>query len=179
MIINICIIWDEQWLQLPYMCRGMADQVYYIRPTACQHLEFCLFFSAWSSLSETLKVAGSINRCYPLTLENMAEGPDVRITSQPWDQLMWQWWRWVLAEETDLVASEVPVFPTFSVCWSLPPRLGNPGRQRKMEDRQRGICKHRGERETERGRQHWSVVLTVVTDVEFSTKLCQKPSCQS
>lgn len=82
---------------------------------------FCLVFSAWSSLSETLKVAGSINRCYPLTLENMAEGPDVRMTSQPWDQLMWQWWRWVLAEETDLVASEVPFFPTFSVSALTPP----------------------------------------------------------
>lgn len=89
-------------------------------------------------------MAGSINRCYPLTLENMAEGPDVCMTSQPWDQLMWQWWRWVLAEETDLVASEVSIFPAFSVS-VLTPKLGNPGRQGKMEDTQREICKHRRE----------------------------------
>lgn len=97
-----------------------------------------------------MKVAGSINRCYPLTLENMAEGPDVRMTSQPWDQLIWQWWRLVLAEETDLVASKVPIFPAFSVL-VLTPNLGNPGRQGKMEDKRREICKHRRERDRGRG----------------------------
>lgn len=127
---------------------------------------------------EILKVAGSINRCYPPTIENMAEGPDVQMTSQPWDQLIWQWWRWRLAEESDLVSPKVPAFPTF-LCWSLPLKRGNPGRQGKMEDTQREMRKHRWERERERAREDWSVVLTVVTDVEFSTKLCQKPSCQS
>lgn len=30
-------------------------------------------------------MVGSINRCYPLTLENMAEGPDVQMTLEPAD----------------------------------------------------------------------------------------------
>lgn len=82
-----------------------------------------VWFSQRDARCQTLKVAGSINRCYPLTLENMAEGPDVWMTSQPWDQLMWRWRRWVLAEETDLVASKVPVFPLFSVL-GLTPQTG-------------------------------------------------------
>lgn len=45
--------------------------------------------------------------------------------------------------------------------------------------REREICKHRGDRKRRRPREDWSVALTVVTDVEFSTKLCQEPSCQS
>lgn len=73
------------------------------------------------------------------------------------------------------MASEVSIFPAFSVS-VLTPKLGNPGRQGKMEDTQREICKHR--REMGGGGGDWSVVLTVVTDVEFSTKLCQKPLCQ-
>lgn len=113
------------------------------------------------------------NRCYPLTSENMAEGPDVWTTSRPWDELMWQWWRCTLAEETDLVASKVPIFPAFSVL-VFTPKLGNPGRQGKMEEE-----KYVNTVERERPWEDWSVALMVVTDVEFSTKLCQKPSCQS
>lgn len=30
-------------------------------------------------------MAGPVNRCYPLTLENMAEGPDVQMTLEPAD----------------------------------------------------------------------------------------------
>lgn len=51
----------------------------------------------------------------PSDLKNMVEGPDVWMTSQLCDQLMWQWWRWVLAEEADMVASKVSIFPAFSV----------------------------------------------------------------
>jgi len=39
--------------------------------------------------------------------------------------------------------------------------------------------KHVNTKERKRQREDWSVVMTVVTDVEFSIKLCQKPSCQS
>lgn len=30
-------------------------------------------------------MAGPVNRCYPLTLENMVEGPDVQMTLEPAD----------------------------------------------------------------------------------------------
>lgn len=75
------------------------------------------------------------------------------------------------------MASEVPIFPTFSAL-VITHKLGNPGRQEKNVG-QREICKYRGESEAEGGRKDWSVVLMVVTDVEFSTKRCQEPSCQS
>lgn len=184
-IINICMIWKTNALtSVPCLeVKYWLWHVYLYQIKACQHLwlikAFCLVFSAWSSLSETLKVVGSINRCYPLTLENMVEGPDVRVTSQPWDQLMWQWWRWVLAEETDLVASEVPIFPAFFCVGLNPPNWAIlEGRERWRTDEEKYVNTEEKERQRE-GREDWSVVLTVVTDVEFSTKLCQKPSCQS
>lgn len=73
---------------------------------------------------------------------------------------------------------EVPFFPTFS-CVGLYPQNWAvlEGRERWRMDEQKYV--NTEEKETERGRAQWSVVLTVVTDVEFSTKLCQKPSCQS
>lgn len=94
-----------------------------------------------------------------------------------------------MAGETDIVASEVPSPPTFflplprPVSALTPTEPGGPGRQGQTEARCREICKHGGERDTRGGRAgggwEWSAALTVVTDVEFSTKkLCQQPSRQ-
>lgn len=73
------------------------------------------------------------------------------------------------------MATKVPIFPAFSVLVFTPEsgqswKAGKHGEQRKR-DIQTQKKKRHGE--------DWSVVLTVVADVEFSTKLCQKPSCQS
>lgn len=151
-----------------------AHQIYFLSTIITDQSILSGFLSVIFIVRDT-EGGGVYNRCYPLTLENMAEGPDVWMTSQPWDQLMWQWWRWVLAEETDLVASKVPIFPAFSVLVFTPESGQSWKAGKHREQRKRDI-------QTQKRKRHgedWSAVLTVVTDVEFSTKLCQKPSCQS
>ena len=130
-------------------------------------------FGNWSNhsifLGGWLNVAGSPNRCYPLTLEKML-GPDVQTTPWPWYQLTWQWWRWVLAEDTDLVASKVAFFTTFSFLRSVqtPTHLNASthththsvnleGREEWRTER----CKHGGEREKQAeggtGQRRWQL----------------------
>ena len=68
--------------------------------------------------------------------------------------------------------------PTFSVL-VFTPRTGQSWKAGKDGGRvQANMWTQKRKRQREREEQ-WSVALTVVTDVEFSTKLCQKPSCQS
>lgn len=54
-----------------------------------------------------------------------------------------------MAEETDLVASEVSIFPLFSVL-VLTPQTGQSWKAGKDGGQMRRICKHRRERDTER-----------------------------
>lgn len=66
-------------------------------------------------------MAGPVNRCYPLTLENMVEGPDVQMTLEPADVAVMEMGS---GKGNRYSGIRGPVFPHF-----FPPRVGlNPGK---------------------------------------------------
>lgn len=79
-------------------------------------------------------MAGPVNRCYPLTLENMVEGPDVQMTLEPADVAVMEM---ESGRGNRYSAIRGPVSPTF-----FPPHVGfnpgkpgDPGRQGQTEAR--------------------------------------------
>lgn len=152
----------------------------YIRFKACQDLwlikAFYLIFSAWCSLSD-VEGGGVHKQMLPTDLRKHGGGArclgdlttlgpaDVAVTEMGTGRRNWS---------SGIKGSR---FPAFFCAGLYPPNWAIlEGRERWRTDE--GKYVNTEEKETDRGREDWSVVLTVVTDVEFSTKLCQKPSCQ-
>lgn len=78
-------------------------------------------------------MAGPVNRCYPLTLENMAEGPDVQMTLEPADVAVMEMGS---VRGNRYSGIRGPVSPTFPPVSALTPaKPGDPGRQGQTEAR--------------------------------------------
>lgn len=80
-------------------------------------------------------MAGPVNRCYPLTLENMVEGPDVQMTLEPADVAMMEMGSGRGNRYSGIRGPVSPISFLPRVSALTPARPGDPGRQGQMEAR--------------------------------------------